>query len=436
MAKHKRTSTKSLDALVQLEDWGSRGVTRTVVRERAVAVDRGIPGETVHVVVERGRRQWRGMVDHVEIPSPDRIAPPCPYYRQGCGGCQWQHVDYGAQVTTKRMLVNQELERVGLSARVDAAHAMDVPWRYRHTAAIALGWEAGFRPRGRRGIVEIHDCPIAHPAIGRFCDHLNVLLGAHTLPNYHGKMWLESTVVRVGGEAALAVLIQGIGGLTLETNPELPAVASVLAELSGIASVAFRHRDGSAIPLRGPAMNSMMINGRSYFVPTGSFVQASVDMVPLVLDKMKNSLSGRHIQAVADVYGGIGTFGLPLAELVPRLTLIELDAAAVAAAEKTAASWGLHNVQFVSRHAERALPELSEVDLIVVDPPRSGLGADVTGAIEKSAAHSVFYVSCSPPSFAVDLAHLCAAGFTIESLEIFDFYPQTYHVESLAVLSR
>jgi len=93
-------------------------------------------------------------------------------------------------------------------------------------------------------------------------------------------------------------------------------------------------------------------------------------------------------------------------------------------------------VQFVSRHAERALPELSEVDLIVVDPPRSGLGADVTGAIEKSAAHSVFYVSCSPPSFAVDLAHLCAAGFTIESLEIFDFYPQTYHVESLAVLSR
>jgi 23S rRNA (uracil1939-C5)-methyltransferase len=118
------------------------------------------------------------------------------------------------------------------------------------------------------------------------------------------------------------------------------------------------------------------------------------------------------------------------------MTVVELDPLAVTAAERTAAAWGLENVSFVSRHAERALPELPPLDLAIVDPPRSGLGDVVIGAVAEKGIPLLFYLSCAPPSLARDLAALQALGYRVRSLEIFDFYPQTYHVESLAIVER
>jgi 23S rRNA (uracil1939-C5)-methyltransferase len=118
------------------------------------------------------------------------------------------------------------------------------------------------------------------------------------------------------------------------------------------------------------------------------------------------------------------------------MILVELDPMAVRAAERTASSWGLTNVSFVSRHAERALPDLPPLDLAIVDPPRSGLGETVIDSIAERQVPLLFYLSCAPPSLARDLVALQVHGYQVRSLEIFDFYPQTYHVESLAVLER
>ena len=132
----------------------------------------------------------------------------------------------------------------------------------------------------------------------------------------------------------------------------------------------------------------------------------------------------------------MGALGLPLADCFETLTLVELDSLAVEAARSTAASWGLRNLRFVSRHAERALPDLLDLDMAIVDPPRSGLGDVVTKALGEARAPLILELSCSPASLARDLAGLTVMGYNVKTIEMFDFYPQTYHVESLAILCR
>jgi 23S rRNA (uracil-5-)-methyltransferase RumA len=368
--------------------------------------------------------------------SPDRVAPVCPHFLQGCGGCQLQHVDYAAQVRTKERLFDQELTSAGIERRVDRVWAMTEPWRYRRTTAIAIGWEAGFRPRERHGIVEVRDCSISHPIIGAFCDRLNVLLRALSLPNYHGKVWLDCTVVGRDQSQALQVVIQAITGLTLETHPELSQVATTLAAEENVESVAYRHRSGKVIPLIGDPMGTVEVAGRAMFLPAGSFFQTNLEMLAILLRRVRSILTERDTGPAADVYGGVGMFGLALADLVDTMTIVELDGEAIEAARRTAHAWGITNVSFASLHAERALPSISSLDMAIVDPPRSGLGASVVGTLTAKGVPLILYVSCSPQSLAQDLVQFQSADYRIESLEIFDFYPQTYHVESLAVLAR
>jgi 23S rRNA (uracil1939-C5)-methyltransferase len=159
-------------------------------------------------------------------------------------------------------------------------------------------------------------------------------------------------------------------------------------------------------------------------------------MLERLIARLRGELAGQPAGVAADIYGGVGVFALYLADLCRRVTLVELDPLAVEAAERSAAAWQLDNLEFLSRHAERALPELPALDLAVVDPPRSGLDPQVINALAANGVPRLFYVSCAPASLARDLALLQARGFAIRSLEIFDFYPQTYHVESLAILER
>jgi len=421
---------------VRLGDWATRGSVGAELEGRHILVDRGIPGESAVALVDRRRAPWRGIALEILLASPDRVAPPCAYFLQNCGGCQWQHLSYEAQLKAKGRLVDREMHTAGVDARVAEVHPMANPWRYRRTAAIALGWEAGFRPQGRRGIVEVHDCLISHPLIGLLADRLNRLLQSRLLPCYHGKIWLDCTVVGMDHDPGLQILIQGIEGLTLESHPELPDVARTLGSIEGVWSVAYRHRSGEPRPLLGDLMSTIEVAGRPVYVPAGSFFQTNIQMLLLVLRRMSEALGSRHVGSAADIYGGVGTLGLALAPQVDTMTLVELDALAVSAARRTAAEWKLDNVSCVPLHAERALPELPPLDLAIVDPPRSGLGERVVTSLVANGAPFVLYLSCAPASLARDLASLQTAGYRVTTLEIFDFYPHTYHVESLAILER
>src|SRR5579872_3171972 len=193
--RRQKSAKPPIEAELTLDEWSSRGSTTADLDGRRILVDRGIPGERVTTTIDRRRKPWQGVADMVLQPSPDRVMPACQYYLAGCGGCQLQHVAYEAQLRIKETLVNREMAAAGVEQTVERVWGMEPPWRYRRTAAIAIGWEAGFRPRGRRGIVEIHDCLISHPLIGGLAHEMNELLETGALPNYHGKAWLDCTVL-------------------------------------------------------------------------------------------------------------------------------------------------------------------------------------------------------------------------------------------------
>src|SRR5690349_13148113 len=151
---------------------------------RVGLIDGAIPGEEVRAAVRRGKKDYFE-ADTIEVlrAAPERVTPPCPYFGP-CGGCQWQHIDYAAQLRFKREVVAEQLRRIGhLSLDIAAVHSAD-PWDYRHSAAIALGHAAGFRSRHTRWEIELHECLIAHPAISRLLDDLNGLIARGDMVNF------------------------------------------------------------------------------------------------------------------------------------------------------------------------------------------------------------------------------------------------------------
>ncbi|MGH9173527.1 MAG: methyltransferase, partial [Vicinamibacterales bacterium] len=143
-----------------------------------------------------------------------------------------------------------------------------------------------------------------------------------------------------------------------------------------------------------------------------------------------------RMTTAADIYGGVGLFGLFLAAAGAEVTLLEIDPRAVEAAKVTAAAWGLASIDYVAAPAEEAVARLPRLDLAIVDPPRTGLDETTMTALIERDIPRIVYVSCSPITYARDAAQLVRAGYRIERYELFDFYPQTVHVEGLAKFVR
>lgn len=407
---------------------------------RVGLIDYAIPGEEVRAVVRRGKKDFfEGEAIEVLRAAPERVAPPCPYFGP-CGGCQWQQIDYAAQLRFKREVVEEQLRRIGgLALPVSAAHSA-APWEYRHSAAIALGHAAGFRSRHTRWEIEIERCLISHPAISRLLVELNALIARGGIINFRGKLWLEVKVVHPpeAPDGAIQAVLKGIAGVDPEGNAELERALAEIAALSSVWSLAFRRAKGGTVLVKGPLRAPVMVAGLPYQLPAGSFFQTNLDLLPTLLDRIGDLVAPYHGGTIADLYCGVGLLGLWVARRSPETAVvgIEVDPLAIEAAEATAADWGLTNCRFVARPAERALGELPEVDLVIVDPPRSGLDEKLLRALIERGPRGFVYVSCEPSTLARDLAILTAGGYAVRSVEIFDFFPQTYHVESLAFLEK
>ncbi len=408
---------------------------------RVGLIDYAIAGEEVRAIVRRGKRDYfEGEAIDILRAAPERITPPCPYFGP-CGGCQWQHIDYAAQLRFKRGVVEEQLRRIGgLSIEVAAIHN-GTPWAYRHSAAIALGHAAGFRSRHSRWEIEIQECLISHPAISGVLNDLNGLIARGEVPNFRGKLWLEVKVVHPTGraeEATIQAVLKGIAGVDPEGKPEIEAALASIAALPSVWSLAYRRAKGGTEPIKGPLNGSVLVADRPYQLPAGSFFQTNLGLLPELLARIETLAAPYRGGTIADLYCGVGLFALWLAHGSPETALvgIEVDPLAIAAAEETARQWGVENCRFVARPAEKALGELPEVDLVIVDPPRSGLDEKLLRALIERGPRGFVYVSCEPATLARDLAILTAGGYTVESVEIFDFFPQTYHVESLAFLTK
>ena len=394
------TSTRPLErgdiVKLSLHSWGRLGEAMARYADEDIFVFGGIPGETVEAeIVARRRRYVAAQVTRVIEPSPDRVDPPCGYFGQ-CTGCQWQHVDYQAQLRIKTAIVRDALERIGSFHQPPVLEAIPAPepHGYRNHARFTV-WRStgalGFVHRERRRFVRIDRCMLMHDGI----NHLLAELQGHASETSQ----LSIRASSVTGD----YLIQP----TLD-DPEI-----------SITSGQKRYRESVA--------------GQEFWVASPSFFQVNVAQAERLVQLVRDALQLTGRETVLDAYTGVGTFAVLLSPDAEQVIAVEESTAAIADALENAA--GLANVRFVTGKVEDVLPDLQETpDAVVLDPSRSGCQQPALDALLRQAPKRIAYVSCNPETLARDLRTLCRR-YRVESVQPVDMFPQTHHVECVATLT-
>ncbi len=391
---------------------------------RVVFVPRGLPGEEVEVeLVEEHADYARGSVVEVCRASPDRVVPPCQHFLEGCGGCQWQHVRYERQLGFKRQIVADQLRRIGgfgdADRLVQPVIGMLDPWHYRNHARFSVGRRYGelcFTRQGTRRLMRIDHCWIMQAPI-------NDLLGR--LQGTLRGLRAHQVAIRVGANTG-DVLV----------NPALPSAPdlasgqeSLCEELLGrrfrIAAPAFFQVNTRREQREPPQIAERF---RRLIPPTGLAI-ADI-LVLLVLDRLDPSPN----DTVVDAYCGVGTFTALVSPYVREAIGIEESTAAVADAEWNTAD--LPNTRFIAGKTEDVLPRLDRRPTkVLLDPARVGCERQVLDALIAASPERIVYVSCDPATLARDLAILRGGGYLLQSVQPVDMFPQTYHVESVSLLT-
>jgi tRNA/tmRNA/rRNA uracil-C5-methylase (TrmA/RlmC/RlmD family) len=379
---------------------------------RVVFVRHTLPGERVRAVVTAETTSYL-RADAVEVltASPDRVERPCPYAGPGrCGGCDWQHVALPAQRELKADLVAEQLRRLaGLDLRVEVEQvpgaADGLGWRTRVQFAVAPSGRAGLRKHRSHELEPVDACLIASPEVER--------VGAERL------RWVGASAVEVvaaPGQRLVDVTSSRSG------RPQVPEVdAGVVV-------------DGR--PVRTPHGVRHFVLGRSFEVAAGGFWQVHPGAAEALATAVLGGLEPRPGERVADLYAGVGLFAALLGERVGpdgSVVMVEADARACADAARNTADQPHVRVRTAPIDVAQ-VARLGRPDLVVLDPPRSGAGLEVTRALAALRPRRLAYVACDPASFARDLRVLLDADWQLTSLRAFDLFPMTEHVELVAIV--
>ena len=353
---------------------------------QAVFVTGGLPGEVVRIAVEEDRARFaRGRVLEVIEPSPDRVVPRCPHFgfdSAACGGCQWQHIDYAAQLRYKTAIVCEQLQRLG---RVLAPPVRDIIpspaiWQYRNHAQFHLtaAGRPGFRAARSHRVVAIDECHVVEPPLAE---------------------WL-----RLNRRATAQADRVSVRSGTLRAD-----------RLSGAAE--FHIKDAA-----------LRVSGESFF-------QVNTALIETLIDEVLAGLVPQPAETILDAYCGVGLFSRFLAPRAGRVIGVESSASAVGDFRVNLA--GFDQVEIRHARVEEALAQLAEpLHAAVLDPPRAGCGPRVIEAVLARAIERVVYVSCDPATLARDVRRLIDGGYDLIEAQPIDLFPHTYHIETVALLRR
>jgi len=333
-------------------------------------------GETVEAeLVEVKKRFGRARLLKVLEASPDRVAPACRYFGE-CGGCQYQHIAYPAQLRIKHKQACDLFQRIGGidPALVDPVIPCPEPYGYRNRIMIRSQWDKfkqglniGFLRADNRLVVDIEECKIAEPALNE-----------------------QIRLVR--------------------QNPP--------------------PKGGIKVVLRAAA--------EGWEVPRDSFFQNNFFLLPKLVEAVAARLRDSGSRFLVDAYCGVGFFSIELGGLVEEFVGVEVDTAAILAARRNALARGRKNGQFLAGRAEELLPRMlgrfeARSTTVILDPPRTGCPPEMLEALRKTGPGQVLYVSCHPATLSRDLNVLCAGDvFKVTKIAPLDMFPQTQHVECVA----
>src|SRR5271168_1008058 len=398
--------------------FGAFGVGR--IGGKAVMVPGAVVGDRLDVEIVSERRDYSvAKIREVVSASAERRVAPCPYLPR-CGGCDWQHIEYGAQVRFKSEVVARELGHA-LGIEIDPSGLVEeapAEFGYRSRIRLRVGARGalGFYEAASNTIVEIDSCMVAEAGM-RMPAHL-----ARSL----GKRVEEIEVVRDGArEVQVAHLKKP------PTEEDLRRARNVLEADGEIAGIVLRA--GASRSTVGDATISIELEDElSIEVDAHLFSQVNRAQNRKLIASVMEMAAIHDSPAVLDMFCGAGNFSLPASRRGARVTGVDADAGAIAAAARNAARLTFRAAQFVAMKASATADFLHRAryrpEVIILDPPRTG-APDLMEPIVKLRAPAVIYVSCDVTTLARDLRVLAGAGYKINRVRAFDFFPNTHHVE-------
>ncbi|MFQ5817972.1 MAG: class I SAM-dependent RNA methyltransferase [Terriglobia bacterium] len=388
-----------------------------------------LPGEVVEVLpTQETRKLIRGLPEKILEAAADRIEPPCPYFTR-CGGCHYQHLPYEQQLALKVEILRETLRRLGDIAWSEEIPALaSPPWNYRNRIQLHLGphpvradrLQMGYYRQGTHTLCAIEQCPISSPRLNALILALNELNAAGHLPRRLRQVEAFVTDEDRPGWLSLGLPVLDFASDELATR--------LRRAWPGVESILFLETSTGQRVLAGAGSTRYRVNEEEVRVSHNSFFQVNRYLLP-ELAARTGDLSGT---TAVDLYAGVGLFTRALARGFARVAAIEADPDT--AADLAANSAALANVQAHCADAAAFLAQWREpVDCVMLDPPRAGLSKEAVRELLRLRPRRLLYLSCDPATLARDLKAL-AATFQIESLELIDLFPHTFHIETLARL--
>lgn len=388
-------------------------------KKQVIFVPYSIPGERIRARIVEARQSYAyGELIEIIQPSPVRVEPPCPHFGPGrCGGCQFQHIAYERQLELKQQVVRDQLERIG-KLKAPVVHPTipsPSPWHYRSHATFTLTDDGhlGFYSDDNRRIVPIEVCHILHPALLDLLEQLDLEAEG-----------IERARLQVGSEPTdQMTVLQTADDLAPAIEVDLPVSINLLLS------------DNEPVNLVGSPHVTYRVFERSFRVTAGGFFQVNLPVAGILVEQVLERLNLRGEEAVLDLYSGVGLFTAFIAERAGLVLSVESYPPAVSDAEANLAD--LVNVELVEGPVEAVLEDLAgPFDAAVLDPPRTGLSDAVIRELGRLAIPLLVYVSCDPATLARDIRQLAGRGYHLVDVQPVDMFPQTYHVEAVAVLRR
>ncbi|MEK6222730.1 MAG: class I SAM-dependent RNA methyltransferase [Chloroflexota bacterium] len=402
-----KTFTVEIEKLV----YGGEGMAR-LPDGRAVFVPFVLPGERVAIdIAEDKRRFARAALVEVLEPSPDRITPKCKHFTK-CGGCHYQHITYADQLSAKTEILRDQLQRI---AKIDSPDIQPMipspsPWNYRNNIQFHQNeaGELGFLASRSDQIIAIEECHLPQ-------ENLNAL-------------WPEIKI-----DPLPELLRLGLrSGMDQETILVLESAADEAFDFSvDFSTAAVQLGPNSTHILAESFYFTIEIKERAFRVSADSFFQVNTKLAEQMVDHLLANLNLTKETIVLDLYCGVGLFSAFLAPKVKQLIGIEINASAVE--DFTINLDEFENVEVYNAAVEKTLPALKvSPNIIVVDPPRSGIGHKILDTIIEMDPGVLVMISCDPATLGRDAKRLIEAGYTLKQITPIDLFPQTFHIESIS----
>ncbi len=479
--------------------YGGDGLARTPAgadgRSMAVFVPFVLPGERVEAEIRQEKPGFaRGLVAQLIEASPDRVEARCPYFRQ-CGGCHYQHISYERQLEFKAVILRETLQRIAkIELKTEIRLHASPPWNYRNRTRLRVQTAAEFPPQtgktGRSGdpgfalgyfrigsheFLPVGECPISSPLINRVLARL-LELGGLNCPAAVEEVELFADAE---DERLLAWAFCGRESERRDLLRWAETLERELPEISGVTFFASRRRtsgrgslgrgslgrgslergslergslergsleeriedeapiDPKSLAQSGAKAIRYRTRNHEYQVSAGAFFQVNRYLV----DELVSVVTGNARGEVAlDLYAGVGLFSAALARSFHHIFGVEASQTShadfVQNVPANVKAVGARTEDYLRSDYLRSRPVRNSPELVVLDPPRTGVGSAVIRSLVELGAPRVRYVSCDPATLARDLAPLLAAGYHIEEAHLFDLFPGTFHIESVMLLAR